>query len=355
MKINASMLLVVACSIAAVASNSLAQAPSGANVWQAPGDALVTIDKRTGRISIMMPREVQDWTGVEARFAEWRRTPLPGSGPHPATRVEESSLPTHTLYYPKNLGAKDLKTPLPVVLWANGGCRNTSVEFTAFLAEIASHGYFVIANGRNDVPFAMLRGNDPTPGPGEPPLQSRGAEIVVAGLDWASKENDRKGGKYYQKLNLSKVAALGQSCGGGQVWAASRDLRIKAIAAMNSNFPSATGGTGPLAAPPADGYTVEKLRIPAAYFIGGPADAAYAPSLNSYAATPATAQVIKANLLLVGHTGAYREPHAEWVAAVSGWLDWQLKGDTRAKAMFAGADCGLCKNANWWYEAKNID
>jgi hypothetical protein len=43
------------------------------------------------------------------------------------------------------------------------------------------------------------------------------------------------------------------------------------------------------------------------------------------------------------------------VAAVAGWLDWQLKGGAKAKAMFAGADCGLCTNANWWYEAKNVD
>jgi hypothetical protein len=343
-----SFLMVLA---AAFASTALAQAPSGPNVWQAPADALVTVDKKTGRISIMMPREAKDWTGVEARFAEWRKTPLPGSGPFPATRVEEPSLATHTLYYPKEFP----KMPLPIVLWANGGCRNTSVEFTAFLAEIASRGYFVIANGRNDVPFAMLRGNDPVPGPGEPPLQIRGPEPVIAGLDWATKENERKGGKYYKKLDLAKVAALGQSCGGGQVWAASKDSRIKAIAAMNSNFPSASGGTGPMSAPPSDGYTVEKLKIPAAYFIGGPGDLAYAPSLNSYAATPASAQVIKANLLVVGHTGAYKEPHAEWVAAVSSWLEWQLKGDAKGKEMFAGPNCGLCKNPNWWYEAKNVN
>src|SRR5208337_3319256 len=37
---------------------------------------------------------------------------------------------------------------LPVLLWANGECRNTSVEFTRFLGELASHGYLVIAIGR---------------------------------------------------------------------------------------------------------------------------------------------------------------------------------------------------------------
>ncbi len=351
MKMKVSMLLIAACGGALLATTALAQAPSGPNVWQVPDDALVSVDRRTGRTSIMMPREVKDWAGAEARFAEWRKAPLPGSGPFPATRVEDPTLTSHTLYHPKDLG----KTPLPIVLWANGGCRNTSVEFTAFLAELASRGYFIIANGRNDVPFAMMRGNDPTPGPGQPPLQIRGGEIVIAGLDWASKENDRKGSKYYKKLDLTKVAALGQSCGGGQVWAASKDPRIKAIAAMNSNFPSGAVGVGPMSTPPADGRTVEKLHIPAAYFVGGPGDSAYAPSQAGYAVTPATAQVIKANLPEVGHTGAYKEPHPVWVAAVAAWLDWQLKGDAKSKAMFAGPECGLCKNPNWWFEAKNVE
>lgn len=350
MRVQASTVTIGVCLIAAMVGDANAQAPSGPNVWQVPDDALVTVDRRTGRTSIMMPREIKDWTGAEARFAEWRKTPLPGSGPFPATRTEDPTLTSHTLYHPKELG----KAPLPVVLWANGGCRNTSVEFTAFLAEIASRGYFVIANGRNDVPFAMMRGNDPTPGAGEPPLQIRGGEIVIAGLDWAAKENERKGSKYFRKLDLSKVAALGQSCGGGQVWAAAKDPRIKAIAAMNSNFPSASGGVGPMSAPPADGRTVETLHIPAAYFIGGPGDSAFAPSQTGYAATAASAQVIKANFPLVGHTGAYKEPHPEWVAAVSSWLDWQLKGDAKARAMFAGPECGLCKNPNWWFEAKNV-
>ncbi len=165
----------------------------------------------------------------------------------------------------------------------------------------------------------------------------------------------RQGSRYFNRLDLSKVAAVGQSCGGGQAWAAAKDARIATVVALNSNFPTTKAGTGPQAPPPADGWTVEKLRVPAAYFIGGPGDVAYAPSLGSYAATPASATVIKANLPVVGHTGAYRAPNSEWAAAVSAWLDWQLKEDAKGKAMFAGAECGLCKNPQWWYEARNVN
>jgi hypothetical protein len=189
-----------------------------------------------------VPAEINGRKMVDRNFNNWRKTPFAGSGPMLATRVEDPSLPTHTLYFPRALPAR-----MPVVLWANGGCRNTSVEFTRFLGELASRGYFVIAVGRNDVDFAQFDGSDNPPAASKPPLTTTGGQVVLDGLNWAEKENARPGSRYYQKLDLSKVAPLGQSCGGGQAWAASKDTRIKAVAAMNSNFPTpraarATGG-----------------------------------------------------------------------------------------------------------------
>ncbi len=142
-----------------------------------------------------MPREISDRAGSAVRFEQWRRTPYAGKGPLPATRVEDPALSTHTLYYRAGLPATAGK--LPVLLWANGGCRNTSIEFTAFLGELASHGYFIVANGRNDVPFATAdlntnpraNGQPPVQVLGEPPVQVLGGATVLAGLDWISKEN----------------------------------------------------------------------------------------------------------------------------------------------------------------------
>jgi hypothetical protein len=36
------------------------------------------------------------------------------------------------------------------------------------------------------------------------------------------------------------------------------------------------------------------------------------------------------------------------------WLDWTLKGDRAAGARFTGADCGLCKDADWKIDRKNF-
>lgn len=349
MKIRRLLLAGAACAAVAATSMAAAQpAPAVTGSWSPPPGAQVNVDRASGRVMITMPVELEARAKGDPTFAAWRKTPYAGSGPWPATRVEDPSLPTHTLYYPAAL-----PDHLPVVLWANGGCRNTSVEFTRFLGDLASRGYFVIAIGRNDVPFAMFGPGDPVPSGSQASLVTRGGAPMIAGLDWATKENARPGSRYFNKLDLSKVAALGQSCGGGQVWDAARDGRIKAIAALNSNFPTVKGGMmGP---PPTDGWTVEKLAVPAAYFIGGPGDIAYASAQTSYAITPASAQVIKANLPVAGHTGAYPGPNPEWVTAVSGWLDWQLKGDPKAKALFAGPDCGLCTNPQWWFESKNVN
>jgi hypothetical protein len=36
------------------------------------------------------------------------------------------------------------------------------------------------------------------------------------------------------------------------------------------------------------------------------------------------------------------------------WLQWQLRGDEKAKARFAGKDCGLCNDPKWKLEKKMI-
>lgn len=42
-------------------------------------------------------------------------------------------------------------------------------------------------------------------------------------------------------------------------------------------------------------------------------------------------------------------------AAVTGWVRWQLMGDTVASGMFVGPDCTLCKDSFWEIQKKNMD
>jgi dienelactone hydrolase len=324
------------------------------NTWTAPPGSQVTVDRRSGRVAINLPVQPTDGSREQAlRFADWALHPYAGSGPYPATREEPASLPTHTVYLPADLS----KAPkLPILLWANGGCRNTSVEFTRFLGELASHGYLVVAVGRSNIPFLVIRGSiaavaDQKDANGNPLIISD-PEYMIKGLDWAVAENSRKDSALYGKLDTSKVAAMGQSCGGPQAFRAALDARITTVIALNSNFPtrSATGMVGGKD----DGWTAEKLKIPAALFVGGPADNGFTGAEQCYKALPATLPALKANLTSVGHTGAYPMPDLRWSSGVLAWLDWQLKGDAAAKGMFSGPNCLMCKDPDWWIDTQNI-
>jgi hypothetical protein len=54
-----------------------------------------------------------------------------------------------------------------------------------------------------------------------------------------------------------------------------------------------------------------------------------------------------ASLPTVAHSGAYVAPDPEWTRAVLAWMDWQLKGNRKARAQFIGERCGLCSNDAW--------
>jgi len=242
------------------------------------------------------------------------------------------------------------------LLWANGGCRNTSVEFTRFLGELASHGYLVIAIGRSNIPFLVIHGSiaavaNEKDGNGSPLIISDPA-VLIEGLDWAISENSRKDSALNGKVETSKVATIGQSCGGPQAFRAAKDPRITTVVALNSSFPTQAapgivGGAN-------DGWIAEKLTIPAAIFTGGPADSGFSGAEQCYRALGSTLPVLKASLNTVGHTGAYPMPDLRWSSAVLAWLDWQLKGDKRATAMFTGPDCALCRDPDWWIDTRNI-
>jgi hypothetical protein len=342
----------VADSAPAPQTQSAPQNPPPNNSWTAPPGTTITIDRRSGRYTMTLPVEPVDGSPEQAlRFADWDAHPYAGSGPYPATREEPASLPTHTIYRPADL----TRTPkLPILLWANGGCRNTSVEFTRFLGELASHGYLVVAVGRSTIPFLVIRGSIAAVADQKDPNGNLYVQLdalyLTKGLDWAIAENSRPASPLYGKLDTTKVATLGQSCGGPQAFVAAHDPRVTTVLALNSSFPTA-GGPG-RAAP--DGWTADKLTIPAALFNGGPADSVYTGAEQTYKALPAKLPGLKASLTSVGHTGAYPMPELRYSNAVLSWLNWTLKGDTAALATFSGPNCSLCRDPDWWIDSQNL-
>jgi len=282
----------------------------------------------------------------QTRFEQWKAALPTPTGPMKVVREEPANLAEHTVFRPADLSAG----PLPIVAFANGGCRNTPIEFTAFLTELASHGYMIIAAGTNDVDFAISDYQKVMPN--GKPVQRVAPSVLTDAVDWSQRENARQGSPYFGKLDSSKVAYMGQSCGGLQAIAASVDPRTTTTVVLNSF------AAGPSLTPVANAslpprVSLDQLSKPVAYFIGGPQDTTYQQAEANFAEVK-TLPVFNANLP-VGHTGAYPAPDLRWSNAVVAWLDWRLKGRAEAGRQFQGPDCGLCKDPAWTVKSKNID
>ena len=306
-----------------------------------------------------------------AQPAPYEGPPPKGSGPYPATMEGDPGVPGHTIYRPEDLSPFSRSNPLPVAAWGNGGCANSNQFYVPFLAELASHGFLVVAIG----PFP------PEPAPkeggmgGGMGIRTTSAQLLEA-LDWATAENKRSDSKYYGKVNPSKFAVFGHSCGGLQALEVSPDPRVSTVLVMDSGV--VTPGVMPKIGaaqkvPPKTGMPKEgapkakamggamavgkdilqKLHQPVIYINGGEKDIAYANGMDDFEKIEKV-PVAMANLD-VGHGGTYAQPNGgEFGKVALAWLKWQLKGDETAGKIFAGPDCGLCKDTEWKYEKKKI-
>lgn len=253
----------------------------------------------------------------------------------------DASLPTHTIYRPEDL-APFKGGKLPIVAWANGACANANTTFRGFLTKIASEGFLIVAIGPKDFVPVRLE-----PGQAIPPAATKASQLIDA-INWAQAENARKGSLYQGKLATTKVAVMGQSCGGLQAIEVGADPRIKTTVIWNS---------GAFAQPnPLTNATKESLKAfhsPVGYFIGGPTDIAYPQAEDDFKRI-SQVPVFKGNLK-VGHGGTYRHPNGGWFAEVAtNWLKWRLNGDKAAAKMFDGPDCGLCTDPAWSVEKRQM-
>ena len=264
-----------------------------------------------------------------------------GTGPYKAIMVEEPSLEAHTILRPTDLTPFNSGNPLPVLVWGNGACTNSPWEHVNFLSEIASHGFIVVATG-----FIPLNG-ERYRGP-----QSTSAQ-QIEGIDWVFKVNEDPSSPYYHKLDTKNIALAGMSCGGLQTLDNCQDPRLKTIMICNSGLFSDPSTAVPGMPMPAKEKLLQ-IHTPVMYLLGGPEDIAYANGMDDFHRinhVPAFA----ANYP-VGHGGTYAKPHGgEFAVIATAWLEWQLKGDAKAGAMFLGNPCGVAQREGWTAEKKNID
>ena len=303
------------------------------------------------------------------------QTPL-GSGPYKAVMATDPTAPQHVLYYPADLPAAG---KLPIISWGNGGCVHAGNRFRQFLTEIASHGFLVISAGTmghvalevgpQEVPFIPRPGVSPPP-PAPPPAndptaqwrQTRStAAHMKQAVDWAIAENGRQGGRFQGRLDTTKIAYAGQSCGGGlSVEAAGGDPRISTIAIFNSGGtrltpdPDFKGDAAAFTA--AAKARTDAVRAPIMYITGDvERDTGYPVGQEIFR------YVTRAPIFLaweegLTHIASYGAPNGGALGRIaSDWFKWRLKGEATAGRMFRGADCTLCTTPTWHVQKKGLD
>ena len=258
-----------------------------------------------------------------------------GSGPHKVT-VETNSGPginEGTIFRPTDLGGTE---KYPILVWGEGGCSQDGLSNATAMAEIASHGYFVIADG--------------TPNGTGNRTQDRSmlkamAAPLVAYIDWAIAENDKPCSAYYHSLAPTKVSANGFSCGGLMSQAMVADPRIVTWGVNSSGMKGA------------DQSYYDMIKTPVLFVEGGSGDIAYDGGLEGYTAIAKLTVPVLWLSKALGHGGdLFAARGGDFTKIDLAWLNWWLKDDVTAtgKGLLVGSSCPYCSDSAWEYKSMHL-
>jgi len=262
-----------------------------------------------------------------------------GTGPFPATAESRAELPGHTIYRPVDWP----REALPLYVWGNGGCSNNGLGHAAYLREIASRGYVVVSLG---VPGARA-----APADADATTDPTQAEQMIEAIDWAARETTRAGSDFNGRIDVTRIAVGGHSCGGLQALAVSHDPRIDTTLVLNSGI-YVDPGSG-RSRVRVDKSQLTRLHGPVLYLTGGPMDIAHNNTIDDVERIDRVPVFF--GWIPVGHGGTFSQPNGgDWARVSARWLDWQLKADADASWDFSGTDCRLCTDERWTVERKRL-
>jgi len=260
-----------------------------------------------------------------------------GSGPHKVT-VETNADPgilEGTIFRPTDLGGAE---KYPIFVWGEGGCSQNGLSNATAMAEIASYGYFVVADGTPNGSGSRSMNTSDIVGMGK---------ALIGYVDWAIAENSKPCSAYYQSLDTTKIASNGFSCGGLMAEGTAGDPRITTWGLNSSGLFGANQAF------------YKTVHTPVLIVLGGPDDVAYPNGERDYdniSALDAHIPIILFSKAL-GHGGdLFKARGGDFAKIDLAWLNWWLKGDETAtgKGLLVGAGCPYCTDSAWEVKSMNL-
>jgi hypothetical protein len=216
--------------------------------------------------------------------------------------LKDSDLTLYTVYRPAcmNEGEK-----YPVITWGNGTC-GQSESYGPLLRYVASYGYVVFSSNSR---------------------YTGGNGAMTKALDFAAAANKDSTSVYYNRLDMTKIGAMGHSQGGMATVTAANDARVSSVIIWNA----ATSASKPF------------LSVSGDTDITGFTPASMARDINASAQPSAWLYYHKVPKTgsVSGHLTLMIQPERV-VEPARAWWDYMLKGDTKARDYFIGTSCGLC-------------
>jgi hypothetical protein len=206
----------------------------------------------------------------------------------------------------------------------------------AAMAEIASHGYFVIADGTPGGRGNIAMGNGD--------MRPMGKQLIGY-IDWAIAENEKPSSAYYNGLDTRKIAVNGFSCGGLMAIGTVGDPRITTWGVTSSGMARVND----------DFYKL--VHTPVLFVEGGSGDVAYAGGQKGFETISKLDVPVMWFSKDIGHGGDLsRANGGDFTRINLAWLNWWLKGDESAtgKGMLIGANCRYCTDSAWDVKSAHV-
>ncbi|MFN8074090.1 MAG: hypothetical protein U0Q15_01575 [Kineosporiaceae bacterium] len=270
-------------------------------------------------------------------------TPIPTtSTPQPSTPLVNNTYAVtreaafnsreHVVFRPSDPAA--VGRPMPVLAFGNGACaHNNGSEVIGLLSAIAAKGIVIVDTANMSGSGTGNTDGSPIPA------------ILTRAISWAETENNRAGSPLQGRLDLTRVATAGHSCGGLEALVAGADPRVKAVISLDSG----------LFADASFGYSraeLQKLHSPVMFMDGGSGDIAYDNTRANYDLVNHVPAVNVSNSF-AGHTGFITgQQRGDAVTVVVQFLDAVLNGQSSAKSFIVDPS-GLASRQGWSVRSKN--